>query len=317
MTTNASPDPPPQLKSIQSYLKIASDIERIDPVVSHWVRLFSIETALKIDKNSPECKSFIISVMSQMEEFKKMQKGNEAVFNEVVGQAHFENFVVALFTKVDTLDRNGTANKNTVRMFYMAAILFEAMAVFGPLSEEITQRAKYAKFKAAYIQKCLKLGQVPKPGPIEGTDLEDPSNLTQDDAAPSATLPDKQPTQGQDANKARDANENKPEPYIMTPKSIPQPLNPTHSQEPPSSSSFKVEPTDNSDRNTTTTSGGASTIDNIKFHALNGAPLNADDLIKSQKYCKFAGSALQYDDIPTAVKNLEKALKLLTTGNSD
>lgn len=42
--------------------------------------------------------------------------------------------------------------------------------------------------------------------------------------------------------------------------------------------------------------------------------LSAEQLTKAQKYCKFAGSALNYDDVKSAIENLEKALHLLTTG---
>uniref|UniRef100_A0AAV2K917 Vta1 C-terminal domain-containing protein n=1 Tax=Knipowitschia caucasica TaxID=637954 RepID=A0AAV2K917_KNICA len=45
-----------------------------------------------------------------------------------------------------------------------------------------------------------------------------------------------------------------------------------------------------------------------------GVQLSADDFTLAQKYCKYAGSALQYEDVSTAVQNLQKALKLLTTG---
>lgn len=38
-------------------------------------------------------------------------------------------------------------------------------------------------------------------------------------------------------------------------------------------------------------------------------------MMKAQKYCKFAGSALQYNDVTTAIDNLQKALLLLTTGH--
>lgn len=42
--------------------------------------------------------------------------------------------------------------------------------------------------------------------------------------------------------------------------------------------------------------------------------LTPEDYTRAQKYCKYAGSALQYEDVGTAVQNLQKALKLLTTG---
>jgi len=37
-------------------------------------------------------------------------------------------------------------------------------------------------------------------------------------------------------------------------------------------------------------------------------------ITKAQKYCKFAASALNYDDVEESITNLQKALKLLTTG---
>ena len=38
---------------------------------------------------------------------------------------------------------------------------------------------------------------------------------------------------------------------------------------------------------------------------------------KAQKYCKFAVSALDYDDTATAITNLTKALNLLQTGREN
>ena len=44
------------------------------------------------------------------------------------------------------------------------------------------------------------------------------------------------------------------------------------------------------------------------------ASLPPDALQKAQKCCKFATSALQYEDIPTAIANLEQCLRILKTG---
>lgn len=44
------------------------------------------------------------------------------------------------------------------------------------------------------------------------------------------------------------------------------------------------------------------------------AQLNPDQIAKAQKYCKWASSALNYDDTKTAIMNLRNALELLQTG---
>jgi len=45
-----------------------------------------------------------------------------------------------------------------------------------------------------------------------------------------------------------------------------------------------------------------------------GAALKPEDFARAMKLCKFASSALQYEDSKTAIDNLTKALNLLTTG---
>ena len=312
------PEPPAQLKAVHPYMRTAQDVERVDPVVAYWVRLYSLESALKIDKDSPECKSFLTKLLIWLEEFKQSHKDNDAVSNQTVGQAHVENFVVALFNKADTQDREGSASKNTIRMFYMAAVLFESMVVFGPLTEEVAKKSKYAKFKAAYIAKCLKAGVTPKPGPVEETDLAGDQTADESSAGggggasgtssgvlnipevPTDTPTDSQPQQP-----------TKPDPYVMTPSAFPPPSvakpqpSASISQPTPAPSAAAIAPIIDQTR---------STLSETRFLATNGQPLKPEDILLSQKFCKFANSALQYDDIPTAVDNLQKALKLLTTG---
>ena len=54
---------------------------------------------------------------------------------------------------------------------------------------------------------------------------------------------------------------------------------------------------------------------NVKnTYATGGVELSLEQTGKAQKYIKWAGSALNYDDVPTAVSNLRKAIHLLTTG---
>lgn len=42
--------------------------------------------------------------------------------------------------------------------------------------------------------------------------------------------------------------------------------------------------------------------------------LSPDQIAKAQKYCKWASSALNYEDVKTAITNLRNGLELLQTG---
>ena len=52
------------------------------------------------------------------------------------------------------------------------------------------------------------------------------------------------------------------------------------------------------------------------FFDSGGVELSAKDYEQATKFCKFAISAMQYEDANTAIDNLTKALKLLSTGKS-
>ncbi len=73
-------------------------------------------------------------------------------------------------------------------------------------------------------------------------------------------------------------------------------------------------------------SGGSSSFTSIPSPAPSGGSsssgsaavkLGPEEVTQTQKYCKFASSALDYDDTPGAIKFLNKALKLLQTGKDD
>lgn len=44
-----------------------------------------------------------------------------------------------------------------------------------------------------------------------------------------------------------------------------------------------------------------------------GAQLSPEDISKAQKLCKYASSALEYEDTPGAIDYLTQALELLKT----
>lgn len=49
----------------------------------------------------------------------------------------------------------------------------------------------------------------------------------------------------------------------------------------------------------------------------NDVKITPDQMMKAQKYCKWAGSALNYDDVKSAIENLQKGLRLLQTGRDE
>ncbi|XP_033228100.1 vacuolar protein sorting-associated protein VTA1 homolog isoform X18 [Belonocnema kinseyi] len=289
------PPTPAPLKSIQHYLKIAAEHDQRDPVVSYWCRLYALQTGLKLSTKTTEETNFLMKLMDWLESTKKALHDNEAITNNVAAQAHLENWALKLFMYADKNDRNSNFEKSTIQSFYTAGLLYDVITTFGDLTEEAVQNRKYAKWKAAYIHNCLKNGETPVPGPMkqEGDDEGSVDNLASLDNDAEAEKPNIEPDQNSD-----ESNENQvSDSGVPTPPAIePNPYNPAPIPTNPGTekpSSFE-------------------NFNNLKTEG--GVTLNLEQMTKAQKLIKWAGSALNYDDVPTTVMNLRKALHLLTTG---
>ncbi|GFQ92008.1 vacuolar protein sorting-associated protein VTA1 homolog [Trichonephila clavata] len=294
---------PPNLKSIQPYLKIAEEHEKRDPAITYWCRLYAVQTGLKLNDKSPENSAFFIKLMDWLESVKKVKRDDETISNEVVAQAHIENYALKLFLWADNEDRSGRFNKNVVKAFYTAGFIYDIVNTFGEPSEEVLHHRKYAKWKSTYIHNCLKNGITPVPGPMalegEKDEEEELANLlAESERKPmNNPLPQQPPAPypagglfnlPQIPNSQFDAF-NLPVPGAQAPPSTPNGSN----QISPTTSSNNICPEQGNQGD---------------------AILRPEDYHKAQKYCKWAGSALQYEDAPTAIENLQKALRLLTTG---
>ncbi|TRY64098.1 hypothetical protein TCAL_12595 [Tigriopus californicus] len=281
----ALPPLPVSLKAIAHSLKTASEHENRDPVVTYWCRLSALQSGLKLDKGSKEAKAVLIPLMDWLEKEKKVLAGHEAITSEVVASAYIENYAFKLFAWADQQDRDGQFSKNVVKSFYSAGILFDVLTVFGELTPENAHAHKYAKWKAAYIHNCLKNGERPVPGPMGGEEgsVSDPSEgaLGWQDPMGGSLTPQIPPQSHQSEHLNPEEAESKP---------VPSPrLSKVEAVAPAAPAASEDEPT--------TPCG-----------------LTPAQIIQTQKLCKYASSALDYEDTATAIDNLQKALKLLKTG---
>ncbi|XP_013787866.1 vacuolar protein sorting-associated protein VTA1 homolog [Limulus polyphemus] len=305
------PPVPSALKSIQPLLKIASEHDKRNPVISYWCRLHALQTGLKIDKKSKESVTLLTALMDWLEKEKKAKRDNEAISNDVVAQAHIEDHALKLFMWADGEDRAERFNKNVVKSFFTAAILFDILTTFGEINEEVAHHRKYAKWKATYIHNCLKNGEIPLPGPAGNEDL----GYGNEDFTQSNPNFESQPTTLTMSNHLPQ-NSYSDQPYPTTPSgpsSLPTSLVPPPAGISPSSGVHAPPSTPSGSSQPSPTS--SSTY--IPPVASSGVVLKPEHFHKAQKYCKWAGSALQYEDVATAISNLQKALTLLTTGQDE
>ncbi|GMJ05060.1 extensin-like, homolog of mammalian LYST-INTERACTING PROTEIN5 [Hibiscus trionum] len=160
-------------KLILPYLQRADELQKHDPLVAYYCRLYAMEKGLKIPngERTKTTNALLVSLMNQLEKDKKSVKlGPE-------DNLHLEGFALNVFAKADKQDRAGRADLNTAKTFYAASIFFEIINQFGPLQPDLEQKQKYAAWKAADIRKALKEGRKPNSGPPNGDeDLSIPSS---------------------------------------------------------------------------------------------------------------------------------------------
>lgn len=254
---------------------------------------------MKIDSKSPECRKFLSKLMDQLETQKKQLGDCDSITQEIVGSAHLENYALKMFLYADNEDRAGRFHKNMIKSFYTASLLLDTLTVFGELTEENVQHRKYARWKATYIHNCLKNGVTPESGPVgfEGEEYDEDYEGTSDqgfERTSSTYEPGNMPTSNFTG--------------IQIPPGAHAPAN-TPAEVPHSTGVASNPVADPSPQN-------IPSVDPSLYNAQaqGGNRLTPEDFARAQKYCKYAGSALQYEDVNTAVENLQKALKLLTAG---
>ncbi|KAM9797980.1 vacuolar protein sorting-associated protein VTA1 homolog [Neosynchiropus ocellatus] len=301
---------PPQLKPIQHHIRTAQEHEKRDPVVAYYCRLFAVQSGMKLDSKSPECRKFLVRLMDQLEAMKKEMSDNDSITQDVVGNAHIENYALKLFMYADNEDRAGRFHKNMIKSFFTASLLLEVLSVFGELSEENIQQRKYARWKATYIHTCLKNGETPQSGPMAmdqlGEEVEDEEGVegfSRGGSFSGAQL-DPDPRCGPAPIGFNPSPDSSNVSGVHVQPGAHAPANTPADRHPPAEPAKPV-PTPR-----TVTTLAPSSPDPQP----GGFQLTPEDFTQAQKYCKYAGSALQYEDVNTAVQNLQKALRLLTTG---
>lgn len=317
------PEVPASLKPIAHYLKTAQEHDARDAVVSYWCRLYALQLGLKINSQGMEERKFLIQVMDWLETTKKAHTENESITNEVAAQAYLENYALKLFLYADKQDRASNFGKNVVKAFYTAGMIYDVLQTFGELTEEVTQNRKYAKWKASYIHNCLKNGETPVPGPMKSEEDEELDNELQN-LVPGPSNPPDQPGPSNQQPPYPPTGFNTfpaPGPPISPgPPSGPTnfttndpfsnvkaPTPPSEPEKPPGGWKPYTGPAPTGPTTVAATPEAAAV-------AASGVTLTPDQITKAQKYCKWAGSALNYEDVKTAIDNLQKALRLLQTG---
>lgn len=167
---------PPEFKAISPYIKRSEELENGDldsKYVSYYCLLFALEKAMKVDAVD---KTFLYGLFEKAEK-SKVAFGISTIEDEKATIC--ENFAMSVFQKADDEDRVAVATMKTAKTFYAAATFFDILEQFGALDEEVMEKRKYSKWRAAEIIHALKEGRRPTaPAEPESGAMDIPSAPT-------------------------------------------------------------------------------------------------------------------------------------------
>ncbi|KAJ1721085.1 hypothetical protein LPJ53_004354 [Coemansia erecta] len=331
-------DVPAELKHIQPYIQRAQEMSQIDPIVSYFCKYHAARISLTC--TTPAAQTYLTQLLDQLELEKQALAERPEMQDDAAALAHCTVFALRVFAKADSEDRSGeSVGKATARGFIVASQFLQVLECMGGMAEDVTEKIRYAKWRAAEILKAMREGREPvRPredavqkadGLESGSGWPSPPSAGAMSPAASAGLPDigglsvsaspapVQPTQSQPQSQPQPQPQ-QPLPHQMdTLPNVPRStVLPTHQQQPqqqpqqpPPSTTLAQQPA--LDRvSATFTPVPASSLPQL--HDSNGELLvDPLDAKSAQKHARWAISALEYDDVETAVENLQRAIQVL------
>ncbi|KAI0169994.1 DUF605-domain-containing protein [Hypoxylon sp. FL1284] len=174
---------PPKLRQagITPFILRATQLATAKPVISYWCYYWAVNQILSRNLHAADadCHQFTTDLMEKLEQTKEAQAGNDAILDDVAGQAYVEQFAQETFQRALRPLKANKVTQQTAVTFEAAATFFQLVNIWGPAEAETQEKIKYAKWNAARILKAIKEGNDPN----ESNPKQDEPK--QDEAAPA------------------------------------------------------------------------------------------------------------------------------------
>ncbi|SLM40126.1 Vacuolar protein sorting-associate protein Vta1/Callose synthase, N-terminal domain [Lasallia pustulata] len=162
---------------ISRFVQRAAQVEKARPAVAYWCNYWAANQILSkgLHASDGESAAYLTKLLDKLEQTKAKNPSNDAIADDVAGQAYVEQFGLETFQRADNAVRATKASRQTADTFLAAATFLELSHIWGPLNPDIASKIKFAKYHALRIAKALKAGEDPNlsnPAPEPLTNLE-------------------------------------------------------------------------------------------------------------------------------------------------
>ncbi|MCJ1425774.1 hypothetical protein MMC29_003674 [Sticta canariensis] len=156
----------------------AGQLEKAKPIVAYWCNYWIVEQILtkELHRSDDESMNYTAHLMDKLEQSKADYHDNDAIVDDLAGQAYVERFGTETFLRAENAMKLNKATRQTADTFLASATFLELCQIWGPLDSEVTSKIKYAKYHSLRIARAIKAGEDPNssnpataqsPAPVE------------------------------------------------------------------------------------------------------------------------------------------------------
>ncbi|KAI9806961.1 MAG: hypothetical protein M1833_002619 [Piccolia ochrophora] len=141
----------------------ATQLAKFKPVVAYWCNYWMANQIISkgLHQADAECQDFTTQLMDRLEQTKVENPDNDAITDNVAGQAYVEQFGLETFQRADKAIQANKVSSQTADTFRAAATFLDLLQIWATPDQELASKIKYAKFHALRITKAINAGEDP------------------------------------------------------------------------------------------------------------------------------------------------------------
>ncbi|UPL02454.1 hypothetical protein LCI18_013388 [Fusarium solani-melongenae] len=152
-----------KIPEVSRFINRANQLRNHKPAISYWCEYHAVNQIVGkgLHNTDDETFEFTKTLIERLESTKTERADDDAIVDNVAGQAYVEQFANETFDRADRTLRANKVTRQTADTFDAAATFFDLTREWGEPDPEVLQKIKFAKWNAARIFKAVREGKDP------------------------------------------------------------------------------------------------------------------------------------------------------------
>ncbi|RSL51529.1 hypothetical protein CEP54_011375 [Fusarium duplospermum] len=152
-----------KIPEVSRFINRANQLRNHKPAISYWCEYHAVNQIVGkgLHNTDDETFEFTKTLIERLESTKTERADDDAIVDNVAGQAYVEQFANETFDRADRTLRANKVTRQTADTFDAAATFFDLTREWGEPEPDVLQKIKFAKWNAARIFKAVREGKDP------------------------------------------------------------------------------------------------------------------------------------------------------------